>query len=418
VSVDEGATIPDQVAGETVTRPEAPSLKTRAWLEPFERHLHQQGYRRSAIRRHLKWLALVGDYLDARAIDPLRLAEPATVQQYLDYWENLGERPRPAEIQRIQIAVRQWLRYARHTGQLAEPKDDAPPLIREYLQFQRDHRGLSVSGLKAQQRQLVSLGDYISRRGLRSLVDIPLGVLDEFVADGRRSRSDVISVGAAVRGFLRYLFLMGKEPVDRSRWITLPRKYRNERLPLHLSDLQLEQALRSVNRQTYFGKKRWAILTLLSNYGLRIGEVARLRLEDVDFKGKSLRVWRNKTGRESIFPLTPAVEEALLDYLAVRPPAAFPELFLTSVAPYRPYARGSSMGGHCVSPVLAKVAGVPGKGAHVFRHTLARRMRQEGLPLPLMRQVLGHESSNSTGHYQRIALDELREVSDNYANLL
>jgi integrase len=104
--------------------------------------------------------------------------------------------------------------------------------------------------------------------------------------------------------------------------------------------------------------------------------------------------------------------------LEVRPASSFPQVFLTTTAPYRPYARGNSIGGPCVSTFLRRVAGAPGAGSHILRHTLARRMRQAGVPLPVMRKILGQTASNSTGHYLRIDLDELREVADNYAELL
>lgn len=399
--------------------PETRPLKTRPWLEPFERHLRREGYRRAIIQRHLERLAQVGDFLADRNLRPPQLAEPETLELYIREWA-ANATAGPASRTQIRGAVRRWLDYARANGIVAPlpAVAEGPPLVEDYLLFAETHQGLSASSRREHRRWLVALADFTARHGHPELVDIPLSLLDSFVAGGRGSRDEVTRVARSVRSFLSYLFLMGHEPRDRSRWIDTPRRYRNERLPRHLSDAQLEQALAQVDRNSAHGKKVWAVLALLTNYGLRVGEVACLRLDDVDLEGCRLRVMRSKTRQESVYPLTPAVEEALRDYLGVRPASEHLEVFLTSRAPHRPYAGGGCLVGPCVRAILARVVGNRGCGGHVLRHTLARRLRQAGVSLPLMRQILGHKSSTSTGCYLRIALDELREVANNYANLL
>lgn len=395
---------------------EARPLITRSWLEPFVLHLRGLGYRRTTIRKHLAYLSQLGDYLELQGLNANQLTSPEILQGYL---EQLKRAP-TSKIQ-VQWAVNRWRDYARSEGLLVEaesPEQGLPELIRDYLQFAREHRGLSPGAVHSHKVQLLELADYAIRHGSSGLIGIPLATLETFIAARSRTRDEVTRVSWPVRAFLRYLFMVGEEPKDRSRWITTPRAYQNQRLPRHLSDDQLAQMLRLVNRATVSGKKSWAVLALLVNYGLRVGEVAGLRLDEVDFESKVLRVRRSKTGEESVYPLTSAVEEALREYLTVRPNAPFPEFFLTTRAPHQPYASGGSLASPCVTSILKKVPGVPGKGGHVLRHTLARRLRQSGVPLPVIRQILGHKASTSTGRYLRIALEELREVADNYAELL
>lgn len=395
---------------------EARPLITRPWLEPFVRHLRGSGFRRSTIRTHLMYLSKLGDYLEEQGLKVDQLASPEILQGYLQPLERA-----PASKIKIQWAVDRWLEYARSQGLLVEaeiPVQALPELVRGYLEFAREHRGLSASTLHSHKGQLLALADFVTRHGLPGLVGVPLALLETFIAERSRTRDEVIRVSWPVRAFMRYLFMVGEEPKDRSRWITAPRTYQNQRLPRHLSDDQLGQMLRLVDRETVIGKKRWAVLALLVNYGLRVGEVAGLRLNEVNFEAKLLRVRRSKTGEESVYPITPAVEEALREYLTVRPEAPFLEFFLTTKAPFRPYASGGSLASPCVSSILKRVPGVPGKGGHVLRHTLARRLRQAGLPLAVIRQIMGHKASTSTGRYIRIALEELREVADNYADFL
>lgn len=404
--------VPAQPPSARESRP----VKTQPWLEPFEAHLRRAGFRRGVIMGQLHFLERVGEFLMARGLEPTQLADEDTRSLYLGEWEAsfIGQRrPNANSRAKIVAAIRRWLIFAGLVE--AAPPRCLPAAMEDFLSFIREHRGLSASSLREHRKNLSALSDFLTDQGHSDPVGIPLALLDDFVAQGRKSRNEVARVAAAVRGFLRYLFMVGLEAADRSGWVDTPRIYRNERLPRHLTDTQLEQALAQVDRQTDHGKKVWAVLMLLINYGLRIGEVANLRLDDLGWDGGWVRVTRGKTREVSTYPMTPAVEEALRDYLMVRPNASNPQLFLTTKAPYRAYAGAPEQ---LVRTVLIPVVGRRGQGAHALRHTLARRLRQAGISLPLMRQILGHRTSNSTGRYLRIALDELREVADNYADLL
>ena len=81
----------------------------------------------------------------------------------------------------------------------------------------------------------------------------------------------------------------------------------------------------------------YAILLLLSTYGLRQGEVTHLRLEDVDWRRETLIIHHSKTGTESYLPLLESVGEAILaDLRTGRPKTSVREIFLRANAPYRP----------------------------------------------------------------------------------
>ena len=80
-----------------------------------------------------------------------------------------------------------------------------------------------------------------------------------------------------------------------------------------------------------------AILMLFAIYGLRAGEVSRLRLEDFDWEHEVFRVASSKTRRVRTYPLTRSVGDAILRYLQeVRPRTSHRELFLSLNAPFRP----------------------------------------------------------------------------------
>jgi integrase len=151
---------------------------------------------------------------------------------------------------------------------------------------------------------------------------------------------------------------------------------------------------------------------LLALYGLRRGEVAGLKLGDLDWEGELIHVARPKQRITQRYPLLPAVGEAILRYLRdVRPRCEHRALFLTLGAPIRPLSAPS------ITPVahaLLSRLGLtlsPG-GAHCLRHACASHLLSSGFSLKQIGDHLGHRSANSTLSYSKVDLMGLRQVAD------
>lgn len=395
------------------------------WLLAFAQDFETRGYAQGTIEMHVRVLKRVAVFFSERGSGPETLNDPQALQTYLkeftpNFFRTHGRPPSEGTMDRIRRAPRLLVEFAQQSGRLPAPEQpQLPPYIAEFLKFCGVHRGLSDSSLEDYKRTLLRLRLFLQARGHSEMVGVSLDLLDEFTKDYARdkSRSRVSNAMSCLRAFLRWLFLVEREPDDRSGLILGPRMYREMRLPKHLTDAQFEEFLSKVDRTTIEGKQDWAIILLVALLGLRIGEVAALRLDNLDLDAGRLHLRRPKTQRPSVMPLCPELREALDLYLRVRPETHHQEVFVTRVTPIRPYASGQSLSRR-VRKYLTMVQGVPAAGPHALRHTLARRLLQGGTPLPVIRRVLGHVSSDSTGRYLRIATDELTEVADNYAELL
>jgi site-specific recombinase XerD len=155
------------------------------------------------------------------------------------------------------------------------------------------------------------------------------------------------------------------------------------------------------------------MLMMLATYGLRAGEVIRLRLDDIDWREERFRIRRSKTGVESFLPLMAAAGEALLDYLEHgRPQASVREVFLRVRAPYGPFLAAGSL--DKVIDCRLKQAGIEVKGrhgSHAFRFARAQSLLRASVPLKSIGDVLGHRRIASTETYLRLATDDLRAIS-------
>jgi site-specific recombinase XerD len=372
---------------------------------------------------------MLAEYFDEKSLGLDALELPVTIEDFRDYWrqrslESYGRKPGEAAFDVYQRAIDHLIRNGQRTGSLppaeVESKVPVPPLVKEYLDFQAIHRGLSKSSINCHRYYLKKLFDYLVRHKISEPVNIPLGILDGFIIElsgdlGRRALGVVVWV---LRAFLGYLFFTGREERDRSKEVALPQTFREMTLPKHLSDSQLEQALALVDRQTKYGKRDWAIFMVFTCLGLRAAEVRGLQLSSLDFEARTIRVERAKGKKNQNLPLTPPLEEALRIYLnEARPKSCHQEVFLTFVPPVRPFLRGGTLSA-VVSRYLRKVPGLNAYGSHALRFTFARRLREAGAPVGVISKLMGHESIDTTQGYLRIAFEELREVADNYADLL
>jgi site-specific recombinase XerD len=225
----------------------------------------------------------------------------------------------------------------------------------------------------------------------------------------RESRAVSVSAAqnfvCALRSFLRFCFIEGLLEADLSQAALPVTGRRRSSLPKGIGRADAEALLGACDRRQALGRRDYALIILLLRLGLRRGEVARLRLEDIDWRAGELVV-RGKGAREDRLPLAADVGEAIVSYLRRgRHASDRRELFLQARAPYEPIASGT------VASTVRRAcrrAGISEVGSHRLRHTTACEMVSAGVPLQRIGQVLRHRSLQSTAIYARVDLDRLR----------
>ena len=238
-----------------------------------------------------------------------------------------------------------------------------------------------------------------------------LGVTAAEVTQAVLRESRAVSVSAAqnfvcaLRSFLRFCFIEGLLEADLSQAALPVTGRRRSSLPKGIGRADAEALLGACDRRQALGRRDYALIILLLRLGLRRGEVARLRLEDIDWRAGELVV-RGKGAREDRLPLAADVGEAIASYLRRgRHASDRRELFLQARAPYEPIASGT------VASTVRRAcrrAEIPEVGSHRLRHTTACEMVSAGVPLQRIGQVLRHRSLQSTAIYARVDLDRLR----------
>ena len=234
------------------------------------------------------------------------------------------------------------------------------------------------------------------------------------VSTALRGVAGTVSVAAAqnfragLRAFLRFCFTEGILAVDLSGAALAVTGRRRVSLPRGIEPVQARVLLSACDRRTTLGRRDHAMLVVLLRLGLRAGEVARLRLDDLDWRAGELVV-RGKGARVDRLPLPVEVGEAITGYLRRgRPRSDRREVFLRARAPFEPIATGTV--GSTVRRACRR-AGIAEIGPHRLRHTLACEMVRAEVPLVEIAEVLRHKSLQSSAIYARVDLDTLRRLA-------
>jgi integrase/recombinase XerD len=224
----------------------------------------------------------------------------------------------------------------------------------------------------------------------------------------RRSLKDVAE---RLRSLLRHLHRTGHTATDLTPHVIAPLLYAYEGIPSALSPDQIATVLESASKdQSPLGLRDYAMLQLLAVYGLRSGEVSRLRLEDVDWRGSILHIRHSKTGARSVLPLLDSVGDALIDYLRHgRPETDVREIFVRTRAPYVPMVRIYSEVRRRMEAAGIELSGK--RGPHIFRHARAVSLLRAKVPRKVIGDVLGHRSTESTTPYLKLATEDLRAIA-------
>jgi site-specific recombinase XerD len=376
-----------------------------SFAKGFAATLAAQGYARLSIRNLLNVLAFISRWLETAKLGPqaLRSEQVNAI---------LRARRRAGYSRWLSLrGLAPILGYLRMVG--ASPALPRPRatwqvrLLDQYAEYLRADCGLAsdttASRLRTARAFLIHLGRVRSARGMRATV------IRSFFAShvhGYSSPSAAV-VATALRSFLRFMHVFGE--IDSSLAYSVPSiaGWRLSRLPRGVSEQAVKQLLRGCDRRTTVGLRDYAILMLVTRLGLRRCEVARLTLQDIDWRAGEL-VIRGKNLSVARLPLPSDLGSALAAYAKRRGPSVERELFLSMRAP------AGSLSAFAVGAVVqctAKRLGLKGVSIHRLRHTVATQMLRNGSSLAEIAEVLRHKSVATTAIYAKVDRSALRELA-------
>ena len=379
-------------------------------LDDFLDWMHDQNYTIGSTIVYLQALPRLVGWLRRRQITMLTQLTLQNLKAAHNHF-----RPHRADISGVVRTLERFLRMERTVPEGDEPTPTPVDVeIDRFAAYLRETRGVAEATVSNHSGVLRAFLRFLRFNGNAT----PLQRLDHpqieaFLRKSARSnnRFSMQHIVATVRAYLKERHAQGILSRPLHLQIDTPRVYRGERLPRALPWAQVQALIQSIDRSNPFGRRDFTLLYLAAAYGLRSSELVHLTLDDIDWRGRTLRVKQTKTGQRLQLPLTDEAANVLIDYLRkARPESSQRQLFLRMRAPLSP------LKAKCVNDVLEhrlQCSGLdlPPFGTHVLRHSFATRLMKQGVGVKVIGDALGHRDIESTSIYLRLNVDDLRDVA-------
>jgi integrase len=266
-------------------------------------------------------------------------------------------------------------------------------------------RGISEKKtLQGYKRMVSNFVEYLLENGVSYIPGIIEDCIVKFIESRQYRQKEYIGT---IRRFLNYLYKEHLIAKDYSYVLrSLGKNVKHIKTPSFYSPEEIRQLEESISRTSNVGKRDYAMVSLCSRLGLRVSDVANLSLKDINWENNSINIIQYKTGNPLTLHLLPIVGNAIIDYLKnSRPKSASDKVFLSCRPPYGEMNPGSV---HSAIAIAFRESGVNfgdrHHGGHALRFSLAQRMLDKSIPIPVISETLGHTQVDTTRTYVRIDL--------------
>lgn len=388
------------------------------YLDGFAAALERQGYSVGTAVRYLRAAAHLGHVLTRRGVMPSDI-DLAVFSRHLLTCRcprAMGGRRNHHTIFGARLFRRHLIEIdvCRSAATALQPAE--PCLVAHFKVWLRKHRGASNPTIKLYARDaarlMAALGDDPERWE-------PAAIRGFFLDRASHCGNGTVEkLTTSLRAFLRYLAVEGRCRASLADVVPGYAHWRLADLPRYLAAEQVNRLIAACDSEVVARRRDRAIVLLLARLGLRAGDVAQLRLDDIEWETGSLRV-SGKSRYEVRLPLPQDVGDAIAAYLACRPSTCPSDhVFLRNIAPFRPFRKGDGISS-VVKRLMQRASIVaPVKGAHVLRHTAATEMLRHGVPLEKIGLVLRHRGIDTTAYYAKADVTLLKQIAQPWPEVL
>jgi integrase/recombinase XerC len=348
----------------------------------------------------------------------LRRIDEASVTEFLDQHLPHCQCEGPVRHDRCdhRAALGHLLFVLRAQGAIALPAKSMTPVDEELRRF--DAHMDRVRGLapKTRAQVLRTVGRLLCQRfggGCVKVASIKPEHLRRFYAQQaalHRKPGGAGSVVAALHSYLHYRASLGDLVHGLIGAVSAPANWRLATLPKALTAQEVEQLVASLGQPGRSMRRADAIVRCALDLGLRSGEIARLELDDIDWRVGTITLRHTKGLREDDLPLPATTGAAIAAYLkSERPQTTNRAVFVRHVAP-----RDEPVGPDLVRTTIRQAyarAGLPYTRSHLLRHTMASRLLAGGSSLKEVADVLRHRALSTTQVYAKLDSRKLVQVA-------
>jgi site-specific recombinase XerD len=284
--------------------------------------------------------------------------------------------------------------------------------LTQYLHVLMDQRGLAATTTTTYRNQLAMFLKWIGNRR-SSLPEVTVADVTDYLNFKKRTccARSIFTTAQPLKSFFAYGETQGWCVPNLAGVLSFPNRVRYDPDSVFPSWEDVRRILDEDVGNGPCDLRNRAMLLLCSVYGFRSSEVARLRLNDIDWRDETLTLTRSKNGRSQQFPLQYEVAAAILKYLIHgRPQCSWQNLFIRQHRPYRP-VRPTVLNTVTAKRMAQLQIKSSKRGPHALRHACATQLLRTGSSLRQIADFLGHKGLTSVSIYARLDTEAMREVA-------
>lgn len=276
--------------------------------------------------------------------------------------------------------------------------------IENFLIYLATEKGDSKKTLEAYKKDLQQFFDYFSSKNKKEITLEDFSEYLIYLNDKKYKRTSIIRKSTAIKTFLKFLKNENKTSIVISE-IKIPKKER--KLPDILTISEVSLLFSAPDIKTYKGLLDLVMIEMCYYCGLRVSELCNLKIEDINFTALHLKVL-GKGSKERIVPFSEELASYLTLYLQRREKIVNPFVFV--------HQNGKRVSRQYLFLEIKKYALEKGIKKnihpHLFRHTFATNLLENGANLRQVQALLGHKNIETTEIYTHVSKKKEREIYD------
>jgi len=284
-------------------------------------------------------------------------------------------------------------------------------VLTEYFDYLKS-KSLSENTIKNYFRDLIDYFNYLNQNNLSAFKSIKpehIRKMLSFLIDKGFSRLSISRKISAIKSYITFLEKFNYSSDNYSELITIPKKTRI--LPKVMTEKEINQLIKHVEINTKKNLRDDALIELLYSTGLRVSEVANLKIGDINFEKSEIKIL-GKGNKQRVVIFNNKSKEKIIKYLkndkrliSLNTGALFQNKYKQSLSP------------RSIQRLLKKYlnfSGINSKySTHTLRHTFATHLLEGGADIKVIQQLLGHSSPETTKIYTHLSSPALKNVYNN-----
>ena len=274
--------------------------------------------------------------------------------------------------------------------------------------------GYSCDYIRGVTRVTYEFVSYLSDMGIIDFNDITTLQVMTYIRENYNHLSTITlkTYVGRIRRFIKFLYINELIKNDLSALIPPVRHFRLSQIPTTWQKEDIILLLSSIDRGTPEGKRDYAIFLIAISLGIRIGDILSLQFANIDWDNSIIQFSQAKTNQLLSLPMSNEIGWAVIDYIKNgRPKTENRTIFIRHCAPFQAFCINNNF--HYQVRKYASLAGIDISqksfyGFHSFRHTFASNLLENGVPLPTIAELLGHNGVSATPIYLKVNEEQLR----------